>query len=401
MKSYSSLLALILLLFFVSGRLFFFWRQPAPAVSWEQGKTFCFIRPPEKSFGRQWVRLGTVKVYFSLGTHFRQGDCLFVKGRLEKTKFGLVVKEAQAKVLSPPSLWLKAKTKVAIDLLFFQQRLAGVYQRFLPEPESSLLSGIVLGAKSQLPADFYQALQKTGTLHIVVASGYNLTVISQRPVEILSWWFGRRLSLIIGGGLVWFYVILTGGQPPIVRAAIIISFIYWGQFLGRRFDVWRAFFVALGLMLFVNPALIANISFQLSLTAMAGILLLAPRFERLARLPLVGRELAETLGAQLMVTPVIAYHFAAFSWASPLVNALVLPLVPFLMQWGLAGLAGVVWLPLAQPFLLVCYPLLAVFVRLVNFWGQFDFIQLRLNFNFWLVVGYYLVLGWWLARKRG
>ena len=355
----------------------------------------CLEIQPELKGSKQNFTLSGVRIIASGEKRYFFGDCLMIQGELdsyEKYEKEFFYLEEPEIIEWQPNLSEAGLISLKKFGFWLQTEARRIYERFLPEPIASLTSGIVLGAKSRLSADFYQKLQNTGTLHIIVASGYNLTVISQIPVDFLAWFIGRKVALLFGGVLVWLYVLVAGSQPPVIRAAIIVTFIYLAQFLGRKFNVWRAFAIVIWLMLVINPRLLISISFQLSVSAMTGLLIFEKKWERLRKIPLVGKGLAESLSAQIMVLPIIGYHFGQVSWASPLINMLILPLVPYLMILGLAALLGLIFSWLALPFLYLAYPLGWLLVKVIDFFGEFSFLQFSFSFPWWLVVVYYLVL---------
>jgi len=108
-----------------------------------------------------------------------------------------------------------------------KERLEAWYSLILPEPEASLMAGIVLGSKRGLPLEFWQALQKTGTLHIVVASGFNVTVVLGATIFLLAGIFRRSLAIVLGIGAVMIYSLMAGMEPAIVRAALMGVLVYF------------------------------------------------------------------------------------------------------------------------------------------------------------------------------
>jgi len=364
----------------------------------------CLDSQPRLRFGRQIFYLAGVKVITSSSSPYHFGDCLIVEGTLTSSRREgrgtFLLKDPLIERWSSMPFWPGIKWRLKRLAFAGQQKVVFLYRRWLPEPAASLMAGIVLGVKSQLPADFFQQLRTSGTLHIVVASGYNLTVISRRPIETLAWLTGRRRALIVGWLMVWSYVLLTGAEPPVVRAAIIISLIYLAQFWGRKFAVWRAFWTAIWLMLFCQPELLKSLSFQLSVAAMAGLLLFENCWPRLRRLPWVGKELADSLSAQLMVLPLIAHHFGEVSWAAPLVNMFVLPLIPRLMMFGLPALGGLFFSWLALSFLYLSYPLLWWVVKVITTAGRYPWLSLSFPLEWWGVGIYYFLLFLFLRWQK-
>ena len=91
----------------------------------------------------------------------------------------------------------RMRREVGTMIYELRRRIEETYRRTLPEPQASLLSGIVLGSKEGLPSDFYDSLQKTGTLHVVVASGMNVSILAGTLVSFLLLFISRRLAVIL------------------------------------------------------------------------------------------------------------------------------------------------------------------------------------------------------------
>ena len=246
----------------------------------------------------------------------------------------------------------------------------------LPEPESGLLLGIVLGARKNLPEYFRQSLQDSGTVHLVVASGQNLVLLAGIVLESLLLLFRRRVAVVMGLLVVWIYVLLVGAEAPVVRAGIMVGLAMAGQLGGRVYQPALGLFAAAGLMLLVSPLILFDVGFQLSFAATGGIIWFYPLLERCLKrlalnLPVVVKEsLLTSISAQVLTTPIIALTFGRFSWTALPANLLVLPTIPLLMELGLLVItAAAVCLPLAQPAAWLVYPLLWWFVKVVEWLG--------------------------------
>src|SRR3989344_2324279 len=136
---------------------------------------------------------------------------------------------------------------ISVDETIYLQDLKSIieanFAAILPSPQSGLLSGIVLGSKQVLPDDFRQALINTSTIHIVVASGQNLTILSGLVIGLAPV-FGRRRTVAASIGTNLFYAVLTGFQIPIIRAAIMNIFASVGTLSGRDAPVIFALFTS-------------------------------------------------------------------------------------------------------------------------------------------------------------
>ncbi len=283
--------------------------------------------------------------------------------------------------------------------------LSQTIDRILPYPQSALLSGIILGNQSSLPFYFKKQLQITSTIHIVVVSGQNLTILAGFVMSLVSL-LGRRKTIIFTLGVIIFYSVLTGFGVPVVRAAIMAGLSYTGKLLGREGTGWWILLFTGGLMLLYQPNWLLNISFQLSFLATFGVIVVAPIFsEAIKKIPKLMREdFAVTLAAQLMVLPVIAYNFNQISIAGLLTNSLVLWSVPIVMISGfVAMILGLISQLLGQIVGLIPGILLTYFIYIVQLFSKIPGASININQTGILMwIGYYLMLGvgvWKLSKK--
>lgn len=285
----------------------------------------------------------------------------------------------------------------------FQAAIIQIYRSYFSEPYAGLLSGIVLGVGSALPADFYDALIKTGTLHVVAASGYNISVVAGVLIGILVFILPRRQALWGSIGGVVLYVLLAGGSPAVVRAGIMGSLAFLAQTLGKESTARWSLFVSAIIMVLVSPWMMANVSFQLSVAATAGIMFGVPYLERRLRqhqiklldqtqLKSLVKDLTTTLAATLATLPITLVVFGRVSWLAPVVNILILWLVPPIMAMGaVVGISGLFLPWLGQLAALVTYPLLRLFVVVVELFASIPGVMVELE-----GVGWWFALGWWL-----
>lgn len=295
--------------------------------------------------------LAGIKIVTWRDVEYQYGNKLIVTG---------VVKN---KTLEFPQIELeKPGVKGIVGFLYqMRQNFIRIYQRYLPEPQASLLSGIVLGSKSNLPKDLYLNFQKTGIMHIVVASGMNVTIIAGTMISFLLLFFSRRLAVLLSCLLIWFYVGLAGAEAPIIRAGLMGTLTFLALFLGREADAWRILGITGFIMLILDPQLVFDLGFQLSFAATFGIIFFNPLFNIwFKRIPTILRnDLNQTLGAQIATLPIIILSFGSYSLISPLVNLLIVVFLPMIMRLGLIGLAvpAVLWL---------IYPPLTYIVKIVE-----------------------------------
>lgn len=281
--------------------------------------------------------------------------------------------------------------------------LAEVYNRILPYPQSGLLAGITLGSTKSLPYFLKNDFRNTSTIHILVVSGQNLSILAGFVMSLVSI-LGRRKTIVLTLTLIFFYSLLTGFQVPVVRAALMVALAYLAQLLGKEGSGWWTLLLAGGIILLINPNYLLSISFQLSFLATAGVLIVAPVLvEYLKIIPQIARQdLAVTLAAQLLTLPVIAYNFSQLSLIGVLANSLIVWAIPTVMIAGFASLIlGLVNTFLGQVVALIPSVLLTYIIYIVKFFAQIPGANLGVGETSMLLwIGYYLVIvgGVWMLK---
>ncbi|MCE9643770.1 ComEC family competence protein [Candidatus Parcubacteria bacterium] len=248
---------------------------------------------------------------------------------------------------------------------FLRQKLYAIKNAFLealarvlPEPESTLLAGLLLGSQGALPQEVQDSFRIAGLSHIVVLSGYNITLVADASMKALS--FLPLLARLGAGSVaIILFVLMVGGGTAAVRAAIMAILVLLARATGRTYAAGRALLFAGTMMVILDPGiLLGNVSFQLSFLATAGLIYGSPIFEQmLRRFPEaygIKALATSTLSAQIFVLPLILYHSGILSIVALPANLLVLPSVPIAMLLG-ALLGGIALLStaLALPFALV------------------------------------------------
>lgn len=287
-----------------------------------------------------------------------------------------------------------------------QRYLAEQVNRLLPQDEGAFLLGVVLGAKLPLSEKFDQSLRTTGTSHIVVASGYNISVVLAIVLSLM-----RKVSRLAVYGLavlaVGGYVLLSGVDPSIVRAAIMGVLSLIALAAGRQKLASQLLFVSAAVMLAIQPSWLFQLGFQLSFMATLGLILLEPMISDMLRgwLPKSIEEVtASTLAAQFFVYPLIIASFGQASVVSLLTNILVLWLTPWLMVGGLVlvALSGI-WLAGAYWLAMLVYPWLWYVKAIIELTGSWSWSSLGVEVEGAWLVTYYIGLGLvvlWHGRRR-
>lgn len=287
---------------------------------------------PEYTDSKTIIRRGDWEVIVKGYTFFIPGDVLVLEGVVDDR--GRIV---EAEVMSINSQKIYGIDYLLILISRFRHWSVLNLQRTLPEPQASLAIGILLGVKREMSRDFYEQLVETGTLHIIAASGYNVSVVGTVLMAISAMFLGKYYSLVISILGIVGYIILAGGSPSIVRAGVMGILTLIGVGLGRQTEARRLLWIASIGMILVKPELIFDVGFQLSVSATVGLLYIGEIIKSLTnklsswRPAWTEEYLIPTLAATIATAPVIYWHFGRLSLIGVFVNMLILPVVPLIM----------------------------------------------------------------------
>ena len=313
---------------------------------------------PSRFSYHQKISLAGVNIYLEKYPEIYYGDKVVVEGTVKKGELEnavLILKEEEQGLFSG-----------------FRKRVVGFFQKSLPEPHAALVAGISLGAKGSLPKDFWDNLTKTGTAHVVVASGMNVSLVASFLIGVLVTLMNRKKALILALMGIWIYTLISGFEAPIVRAAVMGSIAFSAQELGRVYFAWRALVITGLILLIIVPAWLTDLGFILSFVATASILLFQRKMEKFfAFVPRIVRgDFSTTTAAQIGVSPILFVTFGQFNILSPVINVLVLWTVPVVTILGIVGgVVGLIVPVLGKGILLLSYPLTSWFIAVVRLFG--------------------------------
>ncbi len=247
-------------------------------------------------------------------------------------------------------------------------------ERVFPEPDAGLLAGIIWGEKHGVPKNLSDDFRNSGLIHVIVLSGYNMTIVA----VFIMWIFGRlspRARFSLGIGSILAFAIAAGGGATVFRAAAMAIIAFLAKASGRPHAVSISLSLAAFLMLAINPrVLLYDPSFQLSFLATLGLIYISPLIERhilfMPRAAGIREVTAATIGTQIAVLPLLLYMMGTLSLVSVPANILALPFIPIIMFVGtIASLLGLIGYALAIPFVFVAHILITVVINIARFFG--------------------------------
>ncbi|MDQ7030905.1 MAG: DNA internalization-related competence protein ComEC/Rec2 [Ardenticatenia bacterium] len=300
-------------------------------------------------------------------------------------------------------------------LYALRRRAARTNALLLPEPHAALLNGILLGIEGGIPDEVMERFNTTGTTHILVISGFNISILAGLFLALGRRMLGRRGAATFALVAVFLYTLLVGADAAVTRAAIMGGLYVFARQWGLASLALNSLGAAAVGITLLRPATLYDMGFQLSALATLALILFVPgmtawveaRFPlqgtiRRRALDLVNEALVVTLAAQLLTTPLIVYAFGRLSIVALLTNALILPVQAWVMLGGgLATLAGLVWLPLGRLVAWVPWAGLTWTLMGVEWTARLPYAQVRVpSPGLGGLLVFYAAVGgvWWLAR---
>ena len=248
-----------------------------------------------------------------------------------------------------------------------------VINSYLPEPEASLLNGIIFGVNLKTTKEFYQQLKIVGLLHLVVLSGINITLLAAM-VSSVTKYFSKVISTMITILTIILFVIFVGPKAPIIRAAFMGLLTHVAIITGRKNYTLYALFLSLIFILIFWPLWLKTVSLQLSYGATLGIILFGQSNSKNN----IVNNLRLTFAAQVFTVPIIFFYFKQVSLISPLANLLVAETIPPLMVFGfLTAILGKINFFLGYIPSLISYGILSYLVWIIETLAKIPYIFLQ------------------------
>ncbi len=358
---------------------------------------------------------------------FEYGDLLRLRGKLETPPTGelfsyrdyLARQGIYAYLPNAEVTYLEGGGNPILRLTFslraYSRRLL---HHFYPDPEASLLAGILLGDEGGLTESWQRAFKVTGTSHIIAISGFNIAII----VAIFGALFGRLLgprrgAIVAVIGVV-LYTILVGAMASVVRAAIMGTLGILGQLLYRRQVGLNTLAFTAALMACLSPFVLWDVGFQLSFFATLGLILFGGPFQKAAQrwlerwhfpqaflspgVQFLSDAVLLTLAAQLTTLPIMAYHFQQIPLIALVANPFILPVQPAVMiLGGLSVILGWVSNMLGQLMAWIAWPFVRYTLTMVDLFSQVSHSMLPLyRVPLWSLIFWYVALAFYSLGKE-
>ncbi|HEX6461897.1 MAG TPA: ComEC/Rec2 family competence protein [Candidatus Saccharimonadales bacterium] len=272
-----------------------------------------------------------------------------------------------------------SKDQHMVDVL--RQRFAAATASVLPEPHASLGLGFAIGMKSSLTEDMSESLKALSLTHVVVASGYNLTILV-RAAKRLRERHSKLQTMLLSFSLIGIFLLITGASPSMVRAGLVSTLVLLAWYVGRNFRPHVLLLLVMAITALAYPPFLQDLGWWLSFSAFAGIMIVAPllieRLYKTKRPSLLTQIAIETMVAEIMTLPIILLVFGNLSLLGIIANVLVGPLIPLAMlATAVAGLTEMLLPPLASLASLPAHVILSVIVSSIRLLSSIPWTSLQ------------------------
>ena len=259
----------------------------------------------------------------------------------------------------------RANALFAFAYRFRERMIENMERCGVTDDELSVGAAILLGYDDSLPVQVRHNYVAAGAMHILCVSGMHVGIIYLLASFLLGLLGKSKMAMcvkrIILLLLIWFYALITGLSPSIMRSALMISMVVFGELIHRKGFTINSIAASAFVLLLINPNNLFAIGFQLSYVAVVGIVLLQ-------------KSLPVSVSAQIATMPFTIYYFNQFTpyfWLSnllmgplsfavilsgmlllifswvPIMNVLLGKIVWYGLHWMNAVAAGIEWLPLS------------------------------------------------------
>ncbi len=312
---------------------------------------------------------GKILVTLDFGCDLSYGDTLLLTGELLRLKQYGKSRSGYSDYLARQGVYLSMRVNSSLDLVRlkvnqgfwlkrFSLRLRDALEekiaRYSTPLSAGIISAMVLGEKRGLPPLVNSVMIRSGTVHILVVSGFNVGIVAFLSDLLFKMArIKRKARIILVVVCLLLYCLVTGAANPVVRATVMAMVILFAYFLKREQDIYNALALSALFILAVNPRQLFDIGFQLSFVSVWAIVWIYPKLKNLLR---VKQSLAGltgffldgflvSLSAWLGTAGIIAYNFRIFSPISVFLNILIVPLATLITLVGFSLVLASVFCP--------------------------------------------------------
>ncbi len=318
-------------------------QQSTPLVFGREIKIEGVITQAEQHLDYQELRLeNDIRIHTDKYPAFAYGDRIALTGTIKKSKTPLIRGYVSAYRTNIKVIGRHEGNIIKERLYAVKSAFESNIKKVLPSEKAAFLSGLTMGSTAEFTKDFLADLRASGTTHLVALSGSNVSGIIYALMFALTWFLPRKKTFWPALFVITLFVIMTGAEASLVRAAIMNGIVLAGSHYERTGSIRNAIIAAAFVMALWNPLTPAfDLGFQLSFAAILGMAYLKPTIEQYS--PWKNKDLMAGIAAQAGVMPVLALAVGRVNLFSIIPNMLVAAAIPYTVGLGfLAGALGFV-----------------------------------------------------------
>jgi competence protein ComEC len=249
------------------------------------------------------------------------------------------------------------------------------------------LSGILLGKKAGIDYQIKRDFQKSGVAHVLAISGLHVGFMVLFVHFLVSFLpFSFRIQNVITLFILGIYMLLSGANPPVIRATLMVAIYLFGQILERKPISYNTLGIAAFIILIFQPQQLFWVGFQFSFVAVFSIFYFYERLkflEDMIKLRFVSNDVSKkltkiivtpfliSLSAQLGTIPLMGYYFQNIPLISIFLNVLVIPLIGFIVALGVLMLfVSILYFEFALVVASFLSKVIQVLIEIVHFTAQ-------------------------------
>lgn len=304
----------------------------------------------------------------------------------------------------------KVKTIYGYAALF-RKNVNKNLDKYPHKEEIAVVNALLLGQRQDVSKEIYDAYISAGAVHLLAISGLHIGILFfllhflLKPIEKIK--NGKIIKLILIITILWMFAIIAGLSASVVRAVTMFSFIAYARKLNRPKNIYHALITSMFFLLLFKPNYIFDVGFQLSYTAVFGIVWIQPTLVSFWNpqnkiLIYLWNLITVSIAAQLSVLPITLYYFHQFPSLFFVSNLVIIPFIGILLTFGfiLTLLAFVNTLPdfFAEGYFILIRTMNA-FVEWIGSKEQFIFTEIHFTtLNFFTLSG--LIIAFVLLLKN-
>ena len=280
-----------------------------------------------------------------------------------------------------------------VSLKMFTFRLKNKAQkimcRYLSPIAASIFAAMVLGDKTDIPATIYNSMIKSGTVHILVVSGFNVGIVACTISLFLKLIrLPKILRFFLAVTLLILYCLITGASNPVVRATLMAISVMFGYLVKRQADIYNSCALAALYILLVNPRQLFDVGFELSFASVISITYIYPKIRLFLRLDDLKTKYLKFLVESCLVSfsawlgtmGLVVYYFRIFSPVTVLANLFIVPLAALITLCGFSLIAMSFLLPsLTLLFSSTCELWVSLLLNINSLLLQLPYAHIRLS----------------------